>query len=816
MQKDLGAQWHQRCLAFAIPAQAIPVAKLGPVAALKLVVSNPIALAVAIVAGLALSYWRPWVAETTSPQSALADNSDVYVELPINSNESSPASLTEGIAETGLDPSIHRETLEVAADLEGPSFRIRVLDAYTLEPAVNANVYFVDARTQDSQEYRAAKFGPRDWIWKRAEAFGSLFHTDKNGEVELPLEGDGCTVGVESNGRYAARGLGYIAEGDVAEVLLLPETSQLVEVRDQSGKPLAGVPVSFAETLGHLGHASSHVTLGNWAGEGLTDERGQILFEHIELAQQLDPSGACAFELVVPGFSISKASDFDKLGKETLILELPPTASLKVEVRDALGNPVGDGVQLHLNIADADAYAAASESPDSIFVFRKPQPTLTATVEGGIAEFPRVRPGKELALETGALGRGNRIVKIVQGPEDAGKTATVPFSLARAQSTISLHLKSTKEFDARSQGIDLGIWVQSAEGRSIGTRFTAAAEASNLLSFIVPTSLTQVPRILLRTSSSDGVGHLQLGFLSLRGDSISELGNNWEISHGEETLVAGQVLDQAGNPLKGQRLRMRLTVNKPIGNGAFFVNSYLETDEGGNFRILAPPAPENASYSIAPASQGGRETHPPFEFEPGEENGVFRLHGKAASPYDSYRNFEKSLGQSYVGRILVDDPEILDHVGLGLFHETKSSSGRSRSFRGGQLEARNGRFKGTWEDDKPYSLVVYDKALGVPLALQTLSPEEWLGDDGKIHFPDWDLRGKLFQHTLDVKAEDGAPVRGVSVRVEGKESVTTIRGNPSSTSTVISSVDSSRVLVSAHGYREVEVELVGHTEVILQ
>jgi hypothetical protein len=696
----------------------------------------------------------------SEPALTSADESLAPVD-PIDVSPISRAAASDSESATGLAKSFL--TVRVIADASGtpePFAEVLLLDANN--PAVPPG--------EHSQFVLA---GPD----QRLERWGRQFRCDEQGVVRLPMPTRyPLHVAARARDRWVRKEFhaGAVARANVIELELARALHLRVLTLDEADRPVAGVAVHYCAMEGNQGRILRTATSGS---DGIAELRhlrealvavGWLVTEHAVCAGiAADPPVRVRFDpLLPPG--------------EPLVLRIPATGSVEVEVLDQLGTPAGDGVEVVLQRVST-ARRSAEAAPQARLWPDGARGAVRLPVVDGRVCFERI--GLGLRLEYGAdydgIGRFER--QEAAGPLDAGQLVRLTLRQAAALPVLTGRLVNDSgaplpltEWEAECYPEDrpLRLLKKTLRTDEVG-RFRTAFPAQD-----APSGRT----LLLGHTSRDGRTELAVAGFTLPIDpGETDLG---DVVLGGPILVAGIALDPERQPLAGAQGRIEaLTFDAAGAAGLRGPYQVLDWRSGGDGRFVVRGAAPSGRYRLR---YGRFAEQPPWycadrEFTSGSED--LELH------------FGPSPGLR--GRAIADD-------------EIPWSELRCEF----ELDGRPAGTGGFWPDGR-FSVRPERAGTGV---LRILTQEQgspvWsragvVGDPQQATEIELvDLRGLLVATRLELRAPDGRPIGQARCWRRSSEGnwMPTESGFPHC---FLTPDDRGTLLIQAGGYAEVETPLDG-------
>ncbi|MGB0953208.1 MAG: sigma-70 family RNA polymerase sigma factor [Planctomycetota bacterium] len=777
MLDRLGKTWHQRCLVFTLPLAKAPW--WGAAAILTMTLKTKLLLSAAALALLSLFIIEPWATDPAELEQEVSLAAAEYDSGSSNRFESS-----EPIAKVERGELLLKEGNAVAAVVEtDKQLTFHVLDAVSLEPAPDAEVWYFDHATDPDEEWRYVD--QRDYldVEQLVQRFGKPANLESDASLNVSFP-EGYAMIIARRGdtfAYKFHHPSFYHDGEEHELLLKPVRTQEVRVVDQNGHPLAGIEVHFCpEPASDAAHAREKV---------ITDASGLATFRHLELVLREDhPDWKNTVAVPIPGVEPAyverTASQF---GDETIEFVVPPTGEVHVTCVNGDGSFVPDGTPVFFNGRDG----SGGSYPNAYL--RKN--ALIRYTRNGLVVMPRVGVGKTVIAYIQVRGANSYRGKGILGPEYENDVVEAELILGPAPETLTMKVVDAEGLPPSSGFYTLFVEAVSEQGEQGGLGHSMFLGEEGLLEFTLPEELhpeAHLLRMLLHSQEAEPMGTSSFALIELdiEEETPSEV---LEIRFGEEVIVGGILQDDNGDPIVATRMILRVHDKRVEANQAGSLISYqhVRTDSAGRFQFRGPAPSEFLDYSLHLPSPGFNDNwgeDPAVEFHIGQS--------------DLRVIMERTTDLK--GRLLVSNPEILPMIEIrGVVEE---GEGR-RSFLKVPIEVPNGRFtkEGVSLASTEFQLIARDG--GRVLEKITIAAEK-AGDFT------WDLRESLFLHHLTLQG----PQRG-----EDLEAILNLPQHRSIRLSCSSGEQAGflarhanlRYSVGVLGYRSQDVVSDGHAEVFL-
>ena len=535
-------------------------------------------------------------------------------------------------AEAAADPELQRlrsaavggeddEKGVPAAAISGRVLEVLVVEENETTPVPGARVWMADDRTRQKA---GVLTGMRRSRFEAIRRSGFEARTGRDGRALVPWPLGSFTVLAEAAGRAGLALREELPEEGPLVVVLHPSPAVEVEVLDAAGAPAPGVPVALVQV-----HESGPVGNNLPFVSAVTDDEGHARLPDLAPALVARRDLHLEVQAVVPVEPRPALRlDPEALPEEPVVLHLPPCGRLVVRVLDFGGGPAPPGTEV----------VAVPEPPpdlplpllESLFTRHTPVPT-----QGGRAVFPWTGLGQEILVAARMPTRSVPLQKSVQGPVAAGE-----------------------EVEVVLQPESPGTWITGialdAEGRPLARRRLRARLGGFPERIPYPRIQKSSPvptgpegRFLLPVPERQDDEEWSRRFLILAQPRPGHRGWNgaaWvdlplELPPGRHdlgplrllegvVLAAGTVVDAAGDPVEGARVRFETAAGLDLEE-KLLLRSLAEmvlTDEAGRFRFLSPLPPGPGVRLRVRAEHAGREAA--AETEAGREDLLLRLAGE--------------------------------------------------------------------------------------------------------------------------------------------------------------------------------------------
>ena len=640
----------------------------------------------------------------------------------------------------------------------GTGWKVLVVEKGTGKPVPLAEVLFLDmAAVKDRAALmKSIATGGLGKIESVMERFGRIFRADTRGVAWIPSLDERRNHGLPESPILLAARKGRLfgllppkdIQGPPLKVEISPRRELLVQVVDQGGNPLAGVPVG----VGLAGDDFHNFPLR----EVTQGPKGIARFRHLDFFSRMEiPSGRKGLvSLQVPmKKAVEKEFDLRKLPRNPLVLTLPPTGRVEVYVQGPEG-PISDGEALVTLLAVPEE----EDGPPTFSEFQAQMAPLVPVKEGK-ALFPFV--GLELTLQVSAVKIRKRQEgmmshpETVKGPGPVAPGQTVFFRLSLLRKEVLLTGRLLLPSGKPAARVSLR-WTLETKNEGNSSSSSSTLETDEKGRF----------RFTLEDGKFHG-GTRTLTLLLTRGGGGKPLEAKVDLSRefypgendlgdvrlaGLPLLLAGKVVDPKGKPIQGARVLVQeKRTFDPEGKHFFWdpiPKLSTRTDKEGRFAVVGESQSSELMVSAVkfPWVQA-KWVH----VSPGEEGLVLVLR----------------KGGTVKASFLVEPGFPLRKLQMGLYQSGEKPIRRgwfSRKTRE-NLVSWTGLTPGTY-DLKIFPMSPKDPLVEIPGILVEAGKE---ARDPRLK--EIDLRGKIQALDLELFGPRGERVRSATIHLEGKESV---------------------------------------------
>lgn len=726
----------------------------------------------------ALVAWFAWPSRTT--EGPLAAEPDALSEpnAAAARADDDPSALAGELVRAATAPEAEAASELPAAAAPERQLTVRVVTGSERTPAAGAAVILEreggsnGLDRSESLAYRDANFD------QQLDHWGRRFACDAAGIARVPLpEAQRFRIAAQQGDAWARADLRANELAEAPEVLLVlaPALHLRVLVTDEQGAPQAGIPVAYSP--------ANQDGRGHYRGTTLTDESGLAHLRHLQ-EERMRQEGSAKRHLVALALPLDPpvTADFapEAPPQEPILLILPATGAVEVEVLELDGSPVSTShnVELQRLRPDADPNSRPGEMMLYSWLGR-----ATARTEGGRVRFERV--GLGLMLEIGVDFERSRIFErlVAPGPQHPGETVRLTLRRSGAAPRISGRMVN----DA-GEPIAGGRWtaeiLPADSDRRIGNlELRTGADGR----FDTPFGLPDAAGLVWLWFHEESPGRSAHAIAPLRlplPPGVTELG---DLGLGAPLLASFQVLDRDSQPLAGARGSF----------GQVDAGQRIQGFHRGPFQDLSWTADKDGCVVLSGAFPDGRYRLelragggvycPPLDFAPGARSVELRC---TAPPGVS-------------GRVLLDEGLPAEELFV-LLEDTEGGTG-TRVFSDGSFRLAASR-------PGSHDLVLSTAHQGIEILRR--SGLDLPTKQTAIELGELDLRGRLLGTRVSLRALDGTPIsqaRLSRLRADGDDQTPPwARDFPA----VLLSVGVERCLVSAEGYEDAELALDGVPKIL--
>lgn len=322
-----------------------------------------------------------------------------------------------------------RRALDVEDAVPSRTLTVRVVNESGGPGIPEVPVWLLDASEASTERIPALRF---DYLRDReadAVAYGTRAVTDRDGCARF-VRPELASVHTRLEQAYA---LGVVGRNspDELELVLEPDLEVRALVLDADDHPVANAQVSWLIWYSDDARAAISARTG-------TD--GVARLRHLQLRLPAREGTRHTLALAMPGGTDAQVT-FDPAAppSEPLLLRLPPTGRVEVEVLDADGTPFADGTEVLLQPVISERERARFWDDDSPHA-RDQDGMSRAWTQGGIARFEHVGLGVRLEALARHAELRTYIAVESDGLRQAGEQLRIVLRLAEAPTGLKARL----------------------------------------------------------------------------------------------------------------------------------------------------------------------------------------------------------------------------------------------------------------------------------------------------------------------------------------------------------------------------------------
>ncbi len=476
-------------------------------------------------------------------------------------------------------------------------WKVLVVKKKTGKPVPGAQVLVLDTSTvkDPARLMREAATGGFSKIETFMEQFGRSFLADSKGVAWIPpIENVrmGALVAARKEGLWGLLPFRPSLTPPL-KIEVSPVQEILVQVVDQEGKPVAGVPVGLGVSQGGFRY---------FPMRGVTEgPKGIVRFRHIGILFRGQGGSAKGLVALLVPMKKPASKEFDPkdLPRTLLVLTLPPTGKVVVYVRGPKG-PVPDGTAL---AALSPAPEEGKEKPR----FPIPpgaQEAPIAPVEGGKAVFPFVGLGLTLQVMVNKtpknmpMMRGKPQIVKGTGPVAPGQTVTFHVSLTQKETLLAGRLLLPSGKPASETTLTVSLKTKEENISSFSSSMLRTDKDGRFRFPLEEGKFHGGKRTLSFLLGKEKGGRILKAQVDLGRDFFPGVNDLGDIRLGAPpVLVAGRVVDASGKPIQGATIQVfqKQYFGENKERSAWeWVRAYpTPSDAKGNFLVLGEAkAPE--------------------------------------------------------------------------------------------------------------------------------------------------------------------------------------------------------------------------------
>ncbi len=480
--------------------------------------------------GASLILWilNPRAPELLSDELAYApDSPGEQILASADPEEASGSSLLPRVPVEGLGP---RETLE-AEQWDG--VLLRVIEKASGLPIAGARVQVVEhreARRRARQEGRPDPRSPYEWLPR----YGQTALCDESGELQLPRFQGRLLVSAAGPGLYGVLRLdAEVSEEQVIE--LLPDRQLAIQVIDQSGQPLAGVPVGLVCRQERRRQII-------WSGR--SDADGELLASHLQIyLPGWAMSSQLESEFLFPQRDrLAFPFSLENLPEDGLAMHMPPTGQVEVSLGYADGSDLLAPAKINLQVTGAVGGKRSTDLP--------PQNRLSVAKEIGPDKTIIPFIGLDLRLQADVRSGPHKFRKReFAGPRSGGELVRLRLEVdSRVAAIVGRAVDASGE-PLQDTELELGfIWGEVVERRK-----TVRTDSNGLFEYAVTLGKRRPEGLFgeLRRGQEESAFTARVELESFAGGRRLDLGDVPFLS--AEVYARGRVFDDRERPVNSFR-----------------------------------------------------------------------------------------------------------------------------------------------------------------------------------------------------------------------------------------------------------------------
>jgi hypothetical protein len=293
------------------------------------------------------------------------------------------------------------------------------------------------------------------------EQFGTSRTADAEGRARIPRPTDLVLIAASKGDLYGVLEMNKVYESldkeGVLRLELETEPALRIRVRDQNGRPVAGIPVALRVGDGD-DFSSFDLMRVNTDAEGVGTLPQARAFSRVSSPSQ--DVGHYAAIAVVLLETVRVPLDLEKIPIEPVELVLPPTGAVRVRLQDSAGNPLREELLV--------ALSRARDNPEDDDDWLAPgMPGFGASTEWGTngeALFPFV--GLGLAIHVSALypGAPKATIVLARGPTQPGESIEVVLRETLDYPVLLVALRNAQDAPVSGRAVTALVMHSHADG----------------------------------------------------------------------------------------------------------------------------------------------------------------------------------------------------------------------------------------------------------------------------------------------------------------------------------------------------------------
>jgi hypothetical protein len=485
----------------------------------------------------------------------------------------------DAIAAPDVVSELSGERRALAVEDAGPSrtLTVRVVNKSGGPGVPDASVWLLDWGKVASEGDVALRFDTLRDREADAVAYGTLGVTDRDGSARF-VRPELASVHTRLEQAYA---LGVVGRNtpDELELVLEPDLEVSARVLDANDHPVADAQVSWLIWYSDDARAAISARTG-------TD--GVARLRHLQLRLPAGEGTRHTLALAMPGGTDAQVA-FDPAAppSEPLLLRMPPTGRVEVEVLDADGTPFADGTAVLLQPVISERERARFWDDDSPHA-RDQDGMSRAWTQGGIARFEHVGLGVRLEALARHAELSTYIAIESDGLRQAGEQLRIVLRLAEAPTALKARLLRPDGSTIAGARINT---VLRGDGNSQDRTLTSDDEGRLRLTFDERKFAPHAVRGWWLTHTDGGLTSVfvaRVPLVDALGPGDRDLG---DVVLGAGGRIAdGRVVNESGDPVSGAAVRIWPAGVATIGGPAMPSGMLGATGDDGAFSFQGAAA----------------------------------------------------------------------------------------------------------------------------------------------------------------------------------------------------------------------------------
>ncbi|MFT7487489.1 MAG: hypothetical protein ACI9F9_003350, partial [Candidatus Paceibacteria bacterium] len=566
------------------------------------------------------------------------------------------------------------------------------------------------------------------------------------------------------------------------ELTLVHDLNLTVLVIDTAGNPVGGVPVVI--------ESSTNQWRSTIVGTTSDDRTGLAFFAHIQ-DELKDETYRVALN-TLSAVKVMQALDLEKLSSDPLVLMLPASGSVTLEV-------LGTDAKRYLGSGRARIRSVAEGASQDLSPFNHGgERFVSAELESGSVHFPFVELGMNVQARVARARSNVESTAFGPGPRIAGADAAIVVRLGAQHPVIQLRAVSANGKPFANVEFKAGLTIRNEFMLSALKSWPRSDDEGRFQVDVSPSPAKgSLATLLIQLGGSEDLS----GTIDVPEDLTNGLHDLGDLVIEKPRLfVGGRIAGRDGSVISNAKLALRARADDDP-NSSWRTNHQFQesTDSEGRFAIYEPSP--GKQFQLSTEASGFASTW--VDFEVGTSDLILELatEGKVTGVV----LLDEGISMELLSIMLPEDRDAGEHRAYNNFNIQPKADG---SFEFDNLiagEERSLRFSA-----KRHSKAIYSVENVVVLAGGVTA-------DPRIN--PLDLRGKLFQHDIELVTPTGAGrLNGfIRFRAAGAESIEANLWLNESNVSLLTSTKSIDIFIEAAGYRNTELTgITGATRVELK